>query len=109
MSDLGIYLSVERTEDRNYLWTNPPYPQPSNNQVKVEVYWDSGLSFTSDDVEIYDLTGVKININGQINVKKENNWKGNIIWDASNQNPGIYIMKITHGTETRTRKILITE
>ena len=109
LSDLGIYLSVERTEDRNYLWTNPPYPQPSNNQVKVEVYWDSGLPFTSDDVEIYDLTGVKININGQINVKKENNWKGNIIWDASNQNPGIYIMKITHGTETRTRKILITE
>ncbi len=110
LSDFGIeYTSVERTEDRNYLWTNPPYPQPSNNQVKVEVYWDSGLPFTSDDVEIYDLTGVKININGQINVKKENNWKGNIIWDASNQNPGIYIMKITHGTETRTRKILITE
>ncbi len=110
LSELGIdYTSVEKTEDRNYLWTNPPYPQPSNNQVKVEVYWDSGLPFTSDDVEIYDLTGVKININGQINVKKENNWKGNIIWDASNQNPGIYIMKITHGTETRTRKILITE
>ena len=110
LSELGIdYTSVETTESRNYLWTNPPYPQPSNNQVKVEVYWDSDLPFTSDDVEIYDLTGIKLNINGQINVIKENNWKGNIIWDASNHNPGIYIMKITHGTETRTRKIIITK
>ncbi len=110
LSELGInYTSVESTESRNYLWTNAPYPQPSNNQVKVEVYWDSGLPFTSDDVEIYDLTGIKINTEGQINIIKESTWKGNIIWDASNQNPGIYIMKITHGTETRTRKILITE
>ena len=106
---LAYYTSVETTESRNYLWTNPPYPQPSNNQVKVEVYWDSDLPFTSDDVEIYDLTGIKRNTNGQISVIKENNWKGNIIWDASNHNPGIYIMKITHGTETRTRKIIITK
>ena len=106
---LAYYTSVETTENRNYLWTNPPYPQPSNNQVKVEVYWDSDLPFTSDDVEIYDLTGIKRNTNGQISVIKENNWKGNIIWDASSQIPGIYIMKITHGTETRTRKIIITK
>ena len=106
---LSYYTSVESTESRNYLWTNPPYPQPTNSQVKVKVYWDSELPFTSDDVEIYDLTGTKLNTDGQINVIKENNWQGNIIWDASNQNPGIYLMKITHGTETRTRKILITE
>ena len=110
LSELGIdYTSVEKTENRNYLWTNPPYPQPSNNQVKVEVYWDSNLPFTSEDVEIYNLTGIKINTFDQLNIIKESTWKGNIIWDASNQNPGIYIMKITHGTETRTRKILITE
>ncbi len=110
LSELGIdYTSVETTENRNYLWTNPPYPQPSNNQVKVKVYWDSELPFTSDDVEIYDLTGTKLNTDGQINVIKENNWQGNITWYASNQSPGIYIMKITHGTETRTRKIIITE
>ena len=110
LSELGIdYTSVETTENRNYLWTNPPYPQPSNNQVKIKVYWDSELPFTSDDVEIYDLTGTKLNTDGQINVIKENNWQGNITWYASNQSPGIYIMKITHGTETRTRKIIITE
>ncbi len=106
---LAYYTSVESTESRNYLWTNAPYPQPTNTKVKVDIWWDSQLPINTDDIEIYNLQGVKVSTSDQLNITKESNWNGNIIWDASNQNPGIYLMKIKHGTETRTRKIIITE
>lgn len=107
--ELGITLSTEKTERRNYLWTYPPYPHPTNSIVKVETYWDSGLPFSEKDIEIYDITGLKINTNETLTLQKESIHKGHIIWDVSNQKPGIYIMKITHGTETRVRKIMVVE
>jgi photosystem II stability/assembly factor-like uncharacterized protein len=110
LSELGIeYKSVQKTETRNYLWTNPPYPQPTNGIVKVETYWDSALPFTEKDIEIYDLTGIKINTENTLSIQKESIYKGHIIWDASSYKTGIYIMKITHGTETRVRKIMVVE
>ncbi len=106
---LEYYSSVEKTETRNYLWTYPPYPQPTNNIVKIDTYWDSALPFTEKDVEVYDLTGVKINTANTLSIQKESNYNGKIIWDASTQQPGIYILKINHGTETRIRKIMVVE
>ncbi len=106
---LEYYSSVQKTETRNYLWTYPPYPHPTNGIIKVETYWDSALPFTEKDIEIYDLTGVKINTENTLSVQKESNCNGKIIWDASNYKTGIYIMKITHGTETRVRKIMVVE
>ena len=106
---LAYYSSIEKTETRNYLWINPPYPQPTNGIVKVETYWDSALPFTEKDIEIYDITGIKINTENTLSIQKENAYKGQIIWDASNYKTGIYIMKITHGTETRVRKIMVVD
>ncbi len=109
LEELGIVLSVQKTETRNYLWINPPYPQPTNSIVKVETYWDSGLPFSEKDIEIYDITGIKINTENTLSIQKERIYKGHIIWDASSNKTGIYIMKITHGTETRVRKIMVVE
>ncbi len=110
LSELGIeYSSVEKTENRDYLWTYPPYPQPTNNIVKIDTYWDSGLPFTEEDIEVYDLTGVKIKTENTLSIQKESAYNGKIIWDVSSQQPGIYIMKITHGTETRVRRIMVVE
>ena len=106
---LEYYSSVEKVEKRNYLWTEPPFPHPTNGIIKVETYWDSALPFTENDIEVYDLTGVKINTENTLSVQKESNYNGKIIWDASNYKTGIYIMKITHGTETRVRKIMVVE
>ncbi len=106
---LTYYTSVEKVETRNYLWTEPPYPHPTNGIIKVETYWDSALPFTEKDIEIYDLTGVKINTENTLSVQKEKAYKGHIIWDVSNHRPGVYIMKISHGTEVRTRKIMVVE
>ncbi len=106
---LEYYSSVQKTEKRNYLWTYPPYPQPTNNIVKIDTYWDSALPFTEEHIEIYNLTGIKINTTNKLSIQKESNYNGQIIWDASNQQPGIYILKINHGTETRVRKIMVVE
>jgi hypothetical protein len=106
---LEYYSSVPKTETRNYLWTYPPYPQPTNGIIKVETYWDSGLPFSEQDIEIYDLTGIKINLENTLTVQKESIYKGYIIWDSSNYKKGIYIMKITHGTETRVIKIMVVD
>jgi len=108
LSELGIeYTSVEKTEQRNYLYTFQPFPQPTKQEVKINTYWDSPLPFTVDDVEIYNLAGVKINTTNKLSINKETNYKGHIIWDTSGEQAGIYIVNIKHGTETRTQKIIV--
>ncbi len=108
LSELGIeYTSVEKTEKRNYLYTFPPFPQPSKQEVKISTYWDSALPFTIDDVEIYNLAGIKINTENKLSINKETNYNGHIIWDTSGEQAGIYIVNIKHGTETRTQKVMV--
>ncbi len=103
--DLGITLSVER---KNYLWHYPPFPQPSNNLVKIRTIWDSVIPFTEDDVEIYNLNGVKINTQGKLRIEMETKNTGFIVWENGSEQTGIYIVKTKHGTETRFNKIMIT-
>ncbi len=108
LSELGIeYTSIEKTEERNYLYTFPPFPQPTKQVVKISTYWDSALPFTVDDVEIYNLAGIKINIENKLSINKETNYNGHIIWDTSSEQAGIYIVNIKHGTETRTQKVMV--
>lgn len=82
LEDLGISLSIENTEKRNYLYTHPPFPQPTKNEVKINTYWDSALPFTIEDIEIYNLAGVKINTTDKLRIIKETNYNGHIIWDT---------------------------
>jgi len=107
LEELGITLLVEKTEERNYLYTFPPFPQPTKQEVKISTYWDSALPFTIDDVEIYNLAGIKVNTTNKLSIKKETNYKGHIIWDTSGEQAGIYIVNIKHGTETRTQKVMV--
>ncbi len=107
LEELGITLLVEKTEERNYLYTFPPFPQPTKQEVKISTYWDSALPFTIDDVEIYNLAGIKINTENKLSINKETNYNGHIIWDTSGEQAGIYIVNIKHGTETRTQKVMV--
>lgn len=102
--DLGITLSVER---KNYLWHYPPFPQPSNNLVKIRTIWDSVIPFTEEDVEIFNLNGVKINTQGKLRIEMETKNTGFIVWENGSEQTGIYIVKTKHGTETRFNKIMI--
>ncbi len=105
LEDLNIKLSV--IETRNILAQYPPFPQPSNNEVRIRTIWDSVLPLTADDVEIFNINGEKIDVKNKISVENITKNTGYIVWDNSNMQSGIYVMKTVHGTETRITKIMI--
>lgn len=106
LSDIGIFpTSVE--SERNYLYTLPPYPLPSQNEVKVQFYWDINLPMTADDISVYDITGRKLITKDKIRLEKKADHYGNLIWDCSSEEPGIYLINIKHGTEDHTVKVVV--
>ena len=108
LSDLGIIkTSVESEIERNYLYTYPPYPNPAKSEVKVLFYWDENLPMTTDDISIYDITGKKIDAIGNISLVKQESHYGNLIWDCSSAQPGIYLINIKYGTEEKSVKVVV--
>ncbi|MFA7325697.1 MAG: T9SS type A sorting domain-containing protein [Candidatus Kapaibacterium sp.] len=109
LSDLGIEVksSVESEIERNYLYTYPPYPNPAKSEVKVLFYWDINIPMTADDISIYDITGKKIDAIGKISLVKLESHYGNLIWDCSSAQPGIYLINIKHGTEEKAVKVVV--
>lgn len=106
LSDIGITPTSVETQ-RNYLYTLPPYPLPSQNEVKVQFYWDINLPMTTDDISIYDITGKKIDAFDKISLVKQANHYGNLIWDCSTAQPGIYLINIKQGTEEKAVKVVV--
>ncbi|MCB0702905.1 MAG: T9SS type A sorting domain-containing protein [Ignavibacteriae bacterium] len=109
LSDHGIEvkLSVESEIESNYLYTYPPYPNPAKSEVKVLFYWDINLPMTTDDISIYDITGKKIDAAGKLSLVKQESHYGNLIWDCSSVQPGIYLINIKHGTEEKAVKVVV--
>lgn len=106
LSEFGI-TSVESEIERNYLYTYPPYPNPAKSEVKVLFYWDINLPMTTDDISIYDITGKKIDAFDKISLVKQANHYGNLIWDCSTAQPGIYLINIKQGTEEKAVKVVV--
>ena len=107
-TDLGIVKSsVESEIERNYLYTYPPYPNPAKSEVKVHFYWDINIPMTTDDISIYDITGKKIDAFDKISLVKQESHYGNLIWDCSSVQSGIYLINIKHGTEEKAVKVVV--
>lgn len=109
LSELGIEVksSVESEIERNYLYTYPPYPNPAKSEVKVLFYWDINIPMTADDISIYYITGKKIDAADKISIVKQESHYGNLIWDCSTAQPGIYLINIKHGTEEKAVKVVV--
>lgn len=109
LSDLGIeYTSVEKTEDRSYLYTYPPYPHPTNQELNIKFYyWNNFSPFTASNIEVYNINAEKLDISNEINIVKTGVNEAKIIWNVSNQKAGTYFIKINYGTETKFQKVLI--
>jgi photosystem II stability/assembly factor-like uncharacterized protein len=105
--DLGIKTNIKEEIERNYLYTYPPYPNPAKTEVKVLFYWDINIPMTTDDIKIYDITGKKIDAFDKISLVKQANHYGNLIWDCSSAQPGIYLINIKHGTEEKAVKVVV--
>lgn len=107
LNEIGINMSsVESIESRNYLYVYPPFPHPTNKEIKINLYWDNYINFNLDNIEIYNLNGFKIDTQNTIFIEKESLYNGQIIWDLSKYQPGIYLIKINYGTENRVVKVI---
>ncbi len=104
-SSFSSVLTVER--DRNYLYTYPPFPHPSKGIIKIKTYWDQNLPFTTDDIEIYNISGQLIKSNNTLKIEFINNYSGYVVWNASSFKNDIFFIKIKHGTEVKFIKILV--
>ena len=40
-------------------------------------------------------------------IDKISNWSGYLNWDCSDIDPGLYFIKVNHGSNTQTMKVLI--
>lgn len=99
--------SVDEIEERDYLYVMFPYPQPAVNVIKTFIYWDSGKRLNPSDIEIYDLSGAKLDIRSKLSIEPQNAYSGLLIWDCTGVENGIYLININHGTENRTIKVAV--
>jgi len=103
----SVEIIENNIEDINYLYTMPPFPNPSTNTITTKIYWDSSIDINLENIGIYDIMGNKIIANDNIRLEKLNNYSGNLIWDTSNQPKGTYLLKIQHGNNTKSVKVVV--
>lgn len=101
--------SVEdyQTEDMNYLYSYPAYPMPASHEVRTLVYWDMSFDVENYDIAVYDVLGNKVSDESSIRIEPHTSYSGNVIWNCSGVEPGIYLMRIKHGTEAKTIKVMV--
>jgi hypothetical protein len=99
----------EQTESKNYLYCFPPYPVPATNTVRSLIYWDTSLDIENDDIAVYDIFGNKVAGKDKITIDKQNSYSGILSWNCTNVPDGIYLIRLIHGTETRTMKVIVSK
>jgi hypothetical protein len=92
------YLPVEPTnnEDYTYLYAFPPYPNPSRDNVKIKIYWDSPSDDKSVYVDVFDPLGRKYKLETQFTYLT-----GNSAYVQINTTPlplGVYYLQISYGS-----------
>ncbi|MFY8161749.1 MAG: T9SS type A sorting domain-containing protein [Candidatus Kapaibacteriota bacterium] len=103
-------VSVEdnfQIEDDTFIHTAEPYPNPTNNVITVPVYWGKGISITKENIEIYDVMGNFIQSNDNLKFENFSDYRGFIYWNTTNVPKGTYLIKIQHGNNTKTVKVVV--
>jgi len=107
--DFGIEVSVAENEIEtyNYLYAYPPYPVPARSEVQTKIYFDSSKDIAIENMAVYDIYGRKLPTKESLRFEQDTFYSGNIIWDCSAVEPGVYIIRINHGTEVRAVKVMV--
>ena len=107
---VGDPTSVEdnsQIEEVSYLYTTPPYPNPSVSEVTAKFYWDSRIDIDNSDIAVFDITGNKVSGKENLTLEKLNEWSGNIKWNCVGVPSGTYLIKIQHGNNTKSVKVVV--
>jgi hypothetical protein len=105
----GIDTSTSVIDYHNYLYCYPPYPVPATNTVRSLIYWDTSLDIENDDIAVYDIFGNKVAGKEKITIEKQNAYSGILSWNCTNVPDGIYLIRLIHGSETRTMKVIVSK
>ena len=89
------------------MYNYPPYPQPANNHVSTEIYWDSRYDIQNAAITVHDYTGKLVSKPGDISINKMNVYRGEISWDCSSVSSGVYFINIRLGGTTRTVPVFV--
>jgi photosystem II stability/assembly factor-like uncharacterized protein len=103
----SIENSENQIEEVNYLYTMPPYPNPTSSVVTAKFYWDSRIDIDNSEIGVFDLNGNKVSGKENLSIEKLNEWSGNIKWNCIGQTKGTYLIKIQHGNNTKTVKVVV--
>ncbi len=104
---VGDPTSVENIEEVTYIYTTPPYPNPTISEVTAKFYWDSRIDIDNSEIAVFAITGNKVSGKESLTLEKLNEWSGNIKWNCVGQPKGTYLIKIQHGNNTKTVKVVV--
>jgi len=82
---------------RTYLYNEKPYPIPASNKVSCKIYWDLRYDINNANFEVYDISGNIIKSNSTMIFNRKDIFSGEINWDCSSVQDGIYYISFTHG------------
>ena len=68
---------------------------------------NENLIFIYSEIAVYDITGNKVSGKENLTLEKLNEWSGNIKWNCVGQPKGTYLIKIQHGNNTKTLKVVV--
>jgi hypothetical protein len=106
----SIYID-KKNEAISKINLGNPYPNPSNsssnNVVTTLIYWEAEINIDNSEIAVYDITGNKVSGKENLTLEKLNEWSGNIKWNCVGQPKGTYLIKIQHGNNTKTVKVVV--
>jgi hypothetical protein len=102
-----VSVAENEIEQKNYLYTYPPYPMPARSEVRAKIYFDSSTEISVENMAVYDIYGRKLPTKESLRLEQETFYSGYIIWDCAGVEPGVYIIRINHGTEVRAVKVMV--
>ncbi|MFC2129827.1 T9SS type A sorting domain-containing protein [Bacteroidota bacterium] len=104
----GITDVVEnKTEAQNYLFAYSPYPLPASDLVRSQIFWDTSMDIESNEINVYDIFGLKVEGREKIKINKQSPYSGILTWDCSGVPTGIYFIHIRHGSASWTLKVVV--
>jgi hypothetical protein len=104
----SVEIDIENEiNSSEYVYLYEPYPNPTNNEINTEVFWSNSFDIDNSDIGVFNLNGNKVSSPTNLTLEKLNANKGNIKWDCVGQPKGTYLIKIQHGNNTKTVKVVV--
>ncbi|MCX6147361.1 MAG: hypothetical protein NTW25_08945 [Candidatus Kapabacteria bacterium] len=90
-----------------YFYNTEPYPTPSINQMRTQIFWNEDFKIDDSDIGVYDIYGNKIADKEKISINKLNSFSAYLTWDCSGLGNGVYIIQIKQGTNTHNIRAMV--